>query len=100
MSLPLPVRLLPEEKLDLLRYLDEFHFWHSLDDRRLCKRCQKQITGRQIEVMKGSGLRLQCPTEGCESTSAEWIYEDPVSAAKRPCDPPFPRAISDQKSNR
>jgi len=29
-----PLHLAPEDKLDVLRYLDEFHYWHSLDDQR------------------------------------------------------------------
>jgi hypothetical protein len=78
--------LSPEDKLDLLRNLDEFHFWHSLDDKRSCKRCGRSITGRQILILALKGtrgrLRLQCPTVGCVSTSSEWIYADPVLAAR------------------
>jgi hypothetical protein len=78
--------LTPEDKLDLLRYLDEFHYWHSVDDERRCKRCGRLITGRQILVIERQGtrgkLRLQCPTVGCVSTSSDWVYSDPVLAAK------------------
>ena len=78
--------LTPEDKLDLLRYLDEFHYWHSLDDERRCKRCGRSITGRQILVIERQGtrgkLRLQCPTVGCVSTPSDWVYTDPVLAAK------------------
>jgi hypothetical protein len=80
-----PTRLSSEDKLDLLRYLDEFHFWHSIDDKRFCKRCGRSITGRQILVMELQGrrgqMRLQCPTVGCVSTPSEWVYADPVQAA-------------------
>jgi hypothetical protein len=83
-SIPLP--LAPEDKLDLLRYLDEFHYWHSLDDRRICKRCGRTITGRQILVKSLQGrrgkLRLQCPSAGCVSTPGNWAYANPVEAAK------------------
>src|SRR5256714_11128597 len=47
-SASIPLQLAPEDKLDLLRYLDEFHYWHSLDDERRCKRCSRLITGRRI----------------------------------------------------
>jgi hypothetical protein len=81
-----PSVLTPEDKLDLLRNLDEFHFWHSLDDRRFCKRCGRSITGRQIVVIEMKGtrgrMRLQCPTVGCVSTAGEWVYADPVLAAR------------------
>jgi hypothetical protein len=81
------VRLLPEEKLDALRHLDEFRFWYSLDDQRRCHRCHRVLTGRQILVLKPTGrrgqMRLQCPTEGCVSNSSEWAYIDPVHAASQ-----------------
>ena len=81
-----PLSLSPEDKLDALRSLDEFHFWHSLDDRRNCKRCGRSISGRQILVLELKGtrgrLRLQCPTVGCISTPSDWVYADPVLAAR------------------
>jgi hypothetical protein len=81
-----PLRLLPEDKLDVLRYLDEFHYWHSLDDKRRCKRCGRIITGRQMIVIELQGrrgkLHLQCPTVACTSTPSDWVYADPVLAAK------------------
>ena len=85
-SASIPLQLAPEDKLDLLRYLDEFHYWHSLDDQRICKRCGRTITGRQILVMGLQGrrgkLRLQCPSPGCVSTPGDWAYANPVAAAK------------------
>jgi hypothetical protein len=75
-----------EDKLDVLRYLDEFHYWHSLDDERICKRCGHTITGCQILVIELQGtrgrLRLQCPTAGCVSTPGDWAYANPVQAAR------------------
>ena len=80
-----PLSLLPEDKLDLLRYLDEFRFWHSLEDERRCARCQRTITGKQLLVFERQGtrgkMRLQCPTVGCVSTPSEWIYANPVRFA-------------------
>ena len=88
----LPLRLLPEDKLDLLRYLDEFRFWHSLDDERRCTRCDHTITGRQILVFerKGTrgGMRLQCSTVGCVSSVSEWVYANPLLAASFKSDMP------------
>jgi hypothetical protein len=81
-----PLQMPPEDKLDALRYLDEFNYWHSLDDERICKRCGHTITGRQILVIELQGtrgkLRLQCPTAGCVSTPADWTYANPVQTAK------------------
>ena len=82
-----PLQLLPEDKIDALRKVDEFRFWYSLDDARRCARCKQTITGKQILVFELKGtrgrLRLQCPTVGCVSTPSEWTYADPVLAAKR-----------------
>jgi hypothetical protein len=85
MQTPPPLNLSAEDKLDILRKLDEFHFWHSLDDRRSCKQCGHAISGREIEVVEVAGtrgkMRLRCPTDGCLSTPGDWIYADPVLAA-------------------
>ena len=81
----LPLKLLPEDKLDLLRYLDEFRFWHSLEDERRCTRCKHTITGKQLLVFEANEtrgkLRLQCPTPGCPSGPSEWNYANPVRFA-------------------
>lgn len=86
MSASTPLQLPPEDKLDLLRHLDEFHYWHSLDDERRCKRCRRMITGRQILIVERQEtrgrLRLQCPTVACISTPSDWVYADPILAAK------------------
>jgi hypothetical protein len=80
------LHLAPDDKLDALRYLDEFRYWHSLDDQRICKRCGHRITGSQIlviELPEARGkLRLQCPSPDCISTPGHWTYPDPVQAAK------------------
>ena len=85
MSAAPSVKLSPQEKVEILRRLDEFHFWHSLDDCRMCRECGHSITGWEIQVIDGKNarekMRLQCPTEGCVSTPAQWVYADPVLAA-------------------
>jgi hypothetical protein len=36
--------------LDVLRRLDQFREWHSLDDKRFCLVCGKIISGRRIQI--------------------------------------------------
>jgi len=70
------IKLLEPEKLEVLRRLDQFRQWHSLDEKRYCLVCGKLITGWQIQVAggtRGNGpLRLNCPTEGCNSIAMDW----------------------------
>jgi hypothetical protein len=70
-------RLSDDEKLEVLRRLDQFRQWHSLDDDRYCLVCGKLIKGRQIQVSGGSrgngALRLSCPTERCNSIPMDWV---------------------------
>jgi hypothetical protein len=78
------VRFSPEDKLIVLRSLDDMRFWHSLDDVRLCRRCNQSITGRQIVVIEAPDrwgkMRLQCPTPDCRSSPGDWLYADPTQA--------------------
>ncbi|MBA3385468.1 MAG: hypothetical protein H0T95_02395 [Chthoniobacterales bacterium] len=64
-----------DERLAALRKGDSHHTWRSLDDRRLCILCDRDLTGRQIEVsITGRGqVRLHCPTDGCPGTPDEWV---------------------------
>lgn len=77
MRLSPPVDLSNADKLDVLRRLDQFRQWHSLDDKRYCLVCGKIITGRQIQVAGGTNgngaLRLSCPTERCNSIPMDWV---------------------------
>ena len=78
-----PVALSPSinlpdaEKLNVLRRLDQFRQWHSLDDKRYCLVCGKIITGQQIQVAGGNrgngALRLSCPSDRCNSTPMDWV---------------------------
>jgi hypothetical protein len=65
------------EKLDVLRQLDQFRKWHSLDDKRFCLACGKIINGKQIQITSGTRgngrLRLSCPTERCNSIPMDWV---------------------------
>jgi hypothetical protein len=76
-ALSTATRLSDEEKLEVLRRLDQFRQWRSLEEKRYCLVCGTIITGRQIQVAggtRGNGpLRLSCPTERCNSIPMDWV---------------------------
>jgi hypothetical protein len=78
-----PVRLDPADRLILLRRLDRFRKWQSLDDRRFCRCCHKLISGRQIEVIDATTQdepsRVACPTTDCPSTVEDWVYPNEIA---------------------
>jgi hypothetical protein len=77
MELISPAHVSNEEKLKVLRRLDQFRHWHSLDDNRYCLVCGKIITGHQIQLLggtRGNGpLRVICATERCHSIPMDWV---------------------------
>jgi hypothetical protein len=77
MTLLSSIRLSDEEKLNVLRRLDQFRQWHSLDEKRYCLVCGEIFTGREIQVIKSTDgdapLRLICPTEHCHAIPMEWV---------------------------
>ena len=82
-----PLVTLPDaDKLDVLRRLDQFRQWRSLEEKRFCLVCGKIITGRQIQVAggtRGNGpLRLSCPTERCNSIPMDWVLPTDEILAK------------------
>jgi hypothetical protein len=74
--------LTPEDRLDILRAGDSRRKWSSLDERRICTRCNKFITGRQIEIRRDQRGRflLHCPTPRCVSTVEDWFYVGSAAA--------------------
>jgi hypothetical protein len=74
------------EKLEVLRLLDQFREWHSLEEKRYCLVCGTLISGRQIQVgggTHGNGpLRLSCPTERCNSIPMDWVLPTDEILAK------------------
>jgi hypothetical protein len=74
------------DQLEALRRLDQFRAWHSLDEKRYCLVCGRIITGRQIQVAggtRGNGpLRLNCPTEQCNSIPMDWVLPTDEILAK------------------
>jgi len=85
-ALSTATRLADEEKLEVLRRLDQFRQWHSLDERRYCLVCGTLISGGQIQVSggtRGNGpLRLNCPTERCNSIPMDWVLPTDEIIAK------------------
>jgi hypothetical protein len=85
-ALSSPIALSEVDKLDVLRRLDQFRQWRSLDEKRFCLVCGKIITGRQIQVeggTRGNGpLRLSCPTERCNSIPMDWVMPTDEILAK------------------
>jgi hypothetical protein len=77
MTLISSAKLSDEEKLDILRRLDQFRQWHSLDEKRYCLACGEIITGREIELIGATcangPLRITCPTKYCNSKPMEWV---------------------------
>jgi len=87
MALSTATRLSGDEKLEALRRLDQFRQWPSLEEKRYCLVCGKLITGQEIEVVvggtRGNGpLRLNCPTEGCNSIPMDWVLPTDEILAK------------------
>ena len=85
-TLSTATQLSDDEKLEVLRRLDQFRQWHSLDQKRYCLVCGKIITGRQIQVAGGTrgngALRLNCPTKGCNSIPMDWVLPTDEILAK------------------
>ena len=73
------------DKLQLLRRLDRFRAWESLDDPRLCLGCGKIITGREIRVSGGTRpfdpVLVSCPTRGCRSIPMDWALPNGRSSS-------------------
>jgi hypothetical protein len=75
-----------DEKLEVLRRLDQFRQWHSLDEKRYCLVCGNLISGRQIQVADGTrgngSLQLSCATEGCNAIPMDWVLPTSEILAK------------------
>jgi hypothetical protein len=79
-------KLSDEEKLEVLRRLDQFRQWHSLEEKRYCLVCGTLISGRQIQVTGGTrgngALQMSCPTERCNSIPMDWVLPTEEILAK------------------
>ncbi|MFL6514345.1 MAG: hypothetical protein ACJ8M1_04920 [Chthoniobacterales bacterium] len=70
------VALSAEEKLGLLKQLDRWRGWTSLDDKRLCLGCGRLFSGHEVEVLNTGAentTEVHCPTQGCQSIPLDWI---------------------------
>ena len=85
-ALPTATKLSNEERLEILRRLDQFRRWHSVEEKRYCLVCGNLISGRQIQVAggtRGNGpLRVSCPTERCNSIPMDWVLPTDEILAK------------------
>ena len=85
-TLSVATTLSDEDKLEVLRRLDQFRQWHSLEEKRYCLVCGTLISGRQIQVSggtRGNGpLRISCPTELCNSIPMDWVLPTDEILAK------------------
>jgi len=85
-ALSTAIKVSDDEKLEALRRLDQFRQWRSLEEKRYCLVCGNVITGRQIRVAggtRGNGpLRLNCPTESCNSIPMDWVLPTDEILAK------------------
>lgn len=75
-----------QDRLEILQAADRQRKWTSLDDRRICTRCNKLIIGRQIEIQRDQRGRflLHCPTPDCTATAADWFYQGSAVTAEVP----------------
>lgn len=85
-TLSTATRFPDDEKLEVLRRLDQFRQWHSLDEKRYCLVCGNLISGRRIEVADGTrgngSLQLSCPTKGCNAIPMDWVLPTSEILAK------------------
>ena len=110
-TLSTAARLADDEKLEVLRRLDQFRHWHSLDEKRYCLVCGELILGRQIQVDGGTRsngpLRLICPTERCNSIPMDWVLPtneilakvEKLAAEERKARELSPAAVTTDNSN-
>jgi hypothetical protein len=77
MPLLAAIQFADPDKLEILRHLDRYRTWRSLDEKRYCLACGRIINGHDIQVVggtRGTGpLRVVCPTRGCHSIPMDWV---------------------------
>lgn len=77
MALMPAIKLSDGDKLEVLRRLDQFRKWNSLEEKRYCLVCASIITGHDIQVIggtRGAGpLRMICPSNDCYSIPMDWV---------------------------
>jgi hypothetical protein len=104
-----PINLSDKDKLEMLRRLDQYRVWRSLDEKRYCLVCGRILTGWQIQVIGGTHgngpLRISCPTKLCHSIPMDWVLptnevlENFASLENKRCDPPVRHLDRDAGEN-
>lgn len=77
---PAQIHLSLEDRLALLRQLDRWRAWKSLDDKRLCLGCGRLFTGHDVEMRHSAtqeAIELHCPTDNCQAIPLDWILPHP-----------------------
>jgi hypothetical protein len=81
-----PIELSDPEKLQILRRLDRYRKWDSLDEKRYCLACGHIIDGDSVLVVggtRGTGpMRLICPTERCHAIPMDWVIPNDAVLAR------------------
>jgi hypothetical protein len=82
----------PAERLSILQRIDTYRRWHSLEDERICMRCRRVISGRDVCISEdGAGHHeLRCPSDGCDATPEDWFYHGSGHAPRQPPAPDRP----------
>ena len=77
MALLAAIQFADADKLQILRHLDRYRTWRSLDEKRYCLACGRIIQGHEILIVggtRGTGpLRVVCPTRACHSIPMDWV---------------------------
>ena len=77
MALLSPIQFADADKLEILRHLDRYRRWRSLDEKRYCLACSTIIQGHDILIVggtRGTGpLRVICPSPSCHSIPMDWV---------------------------
>lgn len=65
-------------KLRLFQTSDPFKQWWSLDEMRVCSKCEHLFLGREIRLSEDESgtVHFHCPTFRCDGTWADWDYPE------------------------
>src|SRR4051812_38614779 len=81
-----PIELSGAEKLQILRRLDRYRKWDSLDEKRYCLACGHIIDGHSVLIVggtRGTGpMRLICPSERCHAIPMDWVIPNDAVLAR------------------
>ena len=63
-------------KMRLFQKSDPVKHWWSLDEMRVCAKCEHLFTGRDIRLIEDDegNVHFHCPTQNCEGSWEDWQY--------------------------